>query len=77
MFGIEVLNDNAHATGLDTYNGNTLCKYVIAAEMKAVRVVFNTIHGEEKVPPTYRRIRCHMIFDVSMEDFHHKARYMV
>jgi hypothetical protein len=27
-------------------------------------------------PPTYQDIRCHMIFDVKMEDFRHKARFV-
>jgi hypothetical protein len=28
-------------------------------------------------PPTYQKIRCHMIFDVKMEDFRRKARFVV
>ena len=27
-----------------------------------------------KLPPGYQKIRCHMIFDVKMEDFRRKAR---
>jgi hypothetical protein len=27
-------------------------------------------------PPTYKEIRCHMIFDVKMEDFRRKARFV-
>jgi hypothetical protein len=27
-------------------------------------------------PPTYQEIRCHMIFDVKMEDFRRKARFV-
>jgi hypothetical protein len=28
------------------------------------------------IPPTYQDIRCHMLFDVKMEDFHRKARFV-
>ena len=44
--------------------------------MKAVRIAFKILHGDEKVPPTYQQIRCHIIFDVKMEDFRRKARYV-
>jgi hypothetical protein len=27
-------------------------------------------------PPTYQEIRCHMIFDIKMEDFRRKARFV-
>jgi hypothetical protein len=31
----------------------------------------------ENVPPTYQDIHCKMIFDVKMEDFRRKARFVV
>ena len=59
---------------IDTANGNTLWQDAIAAEIKAVRVAFKIKHGEDKVPPGYQYIRCHMIFDVKMRNFRRKAR---
>jgi hypothetical protein len=44
--------------------------------MKNVRIAFKILNGEESVPPTYQEIRCHMIFDVKMEDFRRKARFV-
>jgi hypothetical protein len=44
--------------------------------MKNVRIAFKIINGEESVPPTYQDIRCHMIFDVKMEDFRRNARFV-
>ena len=41
-----------------------------------MRVAFRILHGEEAVPPGYQHIRCHMIFDVKMENFRRKARYV-
>jgi hypothetical protein len=44
--------------------------------MKNVIIAFNILNGEESVPPTYHEICCHMIFDVKMEDFRRKARFV-
>ena len=42
--------------------------------MKNVRVAFQILDENEEVPIGYKFIRCHMIFDVKMEDFRRKAR---
>jgi hypothetical protein len=34
------------------------------------------MNGEEAIPPTYQEIRCHMIFDVKLEEFRRKARFV-
>jgi hypothetical protein len=44
--------------------------------MKNVRIAFKILNGEEPAPLTYQEIRCHMIFDIKMEDFRHKARFV-
>ena len=44
--------------------------------MDAVYVVFKILNGDKKVPPGYQEIRCHLVFDVKMEDFRRKARYV-
>jgi hypothetical protein len=31
---------------------------------------------DKNQPPTYQNIRCHMIFDVKMEDFRRKERFI-
>jgi hypothetical protein len=61
---------------LDKENDNTLWQYVVRKEIKNVRIVFKILNGEESVPPTYQETRCHMIFDVKMEDFRQKARFL-
>jgi hypothetical protein len=45
-------------------------------EMKNVRIAFKILNGEKSVPPTYQEIRCHMIFDVKIKDFHRKSRFV-
>jgi len=75
-YGIELPKSVADCKRLDDLNGNTLWQDAIAAEINAVRVAFKIKHGDEKIPPGYQYIRCHMIFDVKMEDFRRKARYV-
>jgi len=41
-----------------------------------MRVAFQTLKEGEAVPPTFQEIRCHLIFDVKMEDFRRKARFV-
>jgi hypothetical protein len=61
---------------LDEENGNTLWKDTIGKEMNNIRIAFKVLNGEEDIPPTYQEKRCHMIFDVKMEDFRHKAWFV-
>jgi hypothetical protein len=44
--------------------------------MKNVRIAFKILDGDKAVPPTYKDLRCHMIFGVKMEDFHRNARFV-
>jgi hypothetical protein len=75
-FGIQVPKTWDEAVKLDEGNGNTLWQYAISKEMNSVRIAFKVLNGEEAIPPTYQEIRCHMIFDVKMEDFRRKARFV-
>jgi hypothetical protein len=59
----------------DKENDNTLWQDAARKEMENVRLAFKIINGEESLPPTYQEIRCHMIFDVKMEDFRRNARF--
>jgi hypothetical protein len=46
----------------------------IEKEMENVCIAFDILGEDVVSPPDHQYIRCHMIFDVKMEDFHHKAR---
>ena len=39
-------------------------------------IAFKLLDEREKPPPTYQEIRCHMIFDIKMEDLRRKAQYV-
>jgi hypothetical protein len=61
---------------LDKENDNTLWYDTVRKEMKNVRIALKILNGDESAPPTYQEIRCHMMFDVKMEDFRRKARFV-
>ena len=75
-FGIRIPKTVEEALTIDKTNGNSLWHDAIRKEMDAVRVAFKVLSPGEKIPPTYQQIRCHMVFDVKMEDFRRKARYV-
>jgi hypothetical protein len=75
-FGIKVPKNWDECVILGKENDNTLWQDTVRKEMKNFRIAFKILNGEEPAPPTYQEIRCHMIFDVKMEDFRRKARFV-
>jgi hypothetical protein len=75
-FGIQVPKTWDEAVTLDEGNGKTLWQDAIRKEINNIRIAFKFLNGEEAIPPTYQEIRCHMIFNVKMEDFRRKARFV-
>ena len=74
-FGVEVPTNVKEAMLLDEKNGNHLWEEAIKKEMKNARVAFQLLEREDKPPPGYKRITCHLIFDVNF-DLTRKARYV-
>jgi hypothetical protein len=75
-FGIEVTKSWDDCMRLDKENDNTLRQDAVIKDMNNVIIVFKIINGEESVPLNYQEIRCHMIFDIKMEDFLRNARFV-
>ncbi len=73
-FGIVIPKTIQEAFDLDCKNGNTLWADAIATELKDVRVAFKILDPSDPDPIGYQKIRCHMAFDVKMEDFRRKAQ---
>jgi hypothetical protein len=42
--------------------------------MAKVRIAFKVLSDDDKVPPGYQQILCHMIFVLMIENFRRKAR---
>ena len=76
-YGVEVPKTVAEAYALDRKNGNNLWREAIEKEMRNNRIAFEVLGEGERAPSGYRRIDCHMIFDVKMDGaFTRKARYV-
>eukprot|EP00956_Cyclotella_meneghiniana_P018312 scaffold30420_cov55-Cyclotella_meneghiniana.AAC.1 len=73
-YGIEVPKTVEDAYAIDKATGTTFWADAMAKEMKNVRVAFDVLPDGSDPPPDHQYIRCHMIFDVKMEDFCRKAR---
>ena len=74
-FGIRVPTTVEEAMQLDHKNGNTLWHDAIEKEMKNSRIAFELLNKDDKPPPGYKKITCHMNFEVKM-DLRRKARYV-
>ncbi len=48
----------------------------IAKEMANVRVIFRILDDGKVVPHDHQFVRCHMIFDLKLENFRRKARFV-
>ena len=59
---------------IDKATGTTFWCVAIEKDMENVLVAFNVLADGVAPPPDHQYIRCHMIFDVKMEDFRCKAR---
>ena len=64
--------EEAHV--LDAKNDNTLWADAISKEMENVRVAFKVLSDRKSVPIGYQFVRCHMVFNIKMEDFRRKSR---
>jgi hypothetical protein len=73
-YGIRIPKSVREAIAIDRENGNTLWWDAICEEMKNVRVAFEECEGN-MVPIGFKKIDCHMIFDVKLgENYRRKAR---
>jgi hypothetical protein len=72
-FEIKVPTSVDRALEIDKCNGNTLWVDTIAKEMKDMRIAFKCLNPGKCVPLDYKWIKCHMIFDIKIEDFQWKV----
>jgi hypothetical protein len=75
-FGIEAPKNWYDCVRLYKENDNTRWEDAVRKAMKNVRIAFKILNGTESFPTTYQEIRCYLIFDVKMEDFYRKARFV-
>ena len=63
-YGIELPKDTYRAYKIDEETGTTFWKDAIEKEMKNVMVAFQILEDGEEVPPGYREITGHLVFDI-------------
>jgi len=73
-FGVEVPKTVEGAAELDTRNGDTKWTDAILKEMTNVRVALDILKDGDCAHIGHTQIKCHLIFDVKIEDFRRKAR---
>ena len=74
-FGIKIPYTVEEALKFDQENGNNLWQEAIEKEMKNSQIAFEILGKHVKPPPGYKKITCHMNFEIKM-DLRRKARYV-
>jgi hypothetical protein len=73
-FGIMLPKSAKEAQTLDKANDNTLWMDALAKEMGNTKVAFNILEDGVRSPIDHQFVKCHIIWDVKMENFRRKAR---
>ena len=73
-FGIEFPKTVEQTLALDAKNGNTVWADAISEELENNIVAFEILSDGKKAPIGQQFVQCHMVFDIKMEVFRHKAR---
>ncbi|KAL7475840.1 hypothetical protein ACHAW6_001740 [Cyclotella cf. meneghiniana] len=71
--GFELRKNVDEAYTIDKATGTTIWHDAIELEMKIVWVAFDILPDGVTSPSDHQYMKCHMIFDVKMEDFCHTA----
>ena len=66
-FGIDIPATYEEAVALDKKNGNTLWQDATRKEMNNVEIAFKFLDDGTKVPIGFKKITCHLIFDVKFD----------
>jgi len=75
-FGIKIPRTWDQAVSIDKENGDTQWQDAVREEMSKVRIAFKILDDGTKIPPTYQEIGCHLVFDLKIENFRRKARFV-
>ncbi len=73
-FGVEYPKAVKDTLLLGKHNGNIMWADAIAKEMKNFQLAFDLLENGVQPYNRYKFIKCHMIFNLKMEDRHCKAQ---
>ena len=65
-YGIRLPKSVKEAIEIDNENGNTLWWDALMQKMKNVRPAFEVFEGDEKSLVGYKKIKCHIVWDVKL-----------
>ena len=74
-YGIRIPKTVEEALRIDAETGTDFWRKAIEKEMTNIKKAFRFLDDDEQMPIGYKKIPCHMIFDVKM-DFTRKARFV-
>ncbi len=74
--GLKLSSTMFACSQIDRENSNIPWQDAIHSEMAKVLIAFDTVNEDESILPSYQKICCHMVFNMKMEDFHHKAWFI-
>ena len=75
-FGIEVPTPVDEVLELDKENGDTHWSDVISSDINNVKVAFDVLPDGHNEPIGHQFLKCHVLFDVKIEYFRRKSRYV-
>jgi hypothetical protein len=75
-FRVELPKSVQYALRIDEQTNTTYWRDAIALEIKNVDVAYQDLEVNEEVPVGYWFAKCHLIFDVKVESFKRKSRYV-
>ena len=74
-YGVEIPRNVNEALKLDKQNGNSHWRNALRKEMDNVKIAFDILSDDQKLPPGYSKTSGHIIFDVRMT-LERKARWV-
>jgi Reverse transcriptase (RNA-dependent DNA polymerase) len=75
-YRIELPHSVKHALQIDKETGTTFWQDALQKEMKAVMAAFKILDPGAKRPVGYKKVHCHIVFDIKMGTLQRKARYV-
>jgi hypothetical protein len=75
-YRIELPHTVERALQIDKETGTTFWQDALQKEMKAVMIAFKILDEGAERPVGYKKVHCHIMFDIKLRTLQRKARYV-